>query len=444
MLGPNGAGKSTLLARGRGPDAVVRGAGSGSAGSRSTTPSSGTFVEAAQRPVGFVFQDYRLFPHLSVLDNVAFSPRVRGLGRAPSRAVAVEWLERLGLADLARRRPGDLSGGQAQRVALGRALAGDPALLLLDEPLSALDARTRLDVQTELKRHLAELRRALPARHARPAGGARARRPAARARARAGRAGGHAGRGRPAPGHRVRRAAGGPEPLHRHRRRRRGSCSTGAARSSCPTTTSAARCSWRCARRRWSSARAAPVVSSVRNTWPATITGLTLLTDRVRLDLEGEPSALVDVTPAAVAELGLDAGQRVWLSAKATELEVYGQTHPAEPVAAADRLAGPESGCSGGCRGHHLSTQLAGIRPSAGRPRLMPWWPGRCGWGTCSSTGSGGRSSMPAARAAWRRCRAEGRASEATTASTATPAQTQKPAVKAASVGRPCGGACAT
>ena len=81
---------------------------------------------------------------------------------------------------------------------------------------------------------------------------------------------------------------------------------------------------------------AAPVVSSARNTWPATIAGLTLLTDRVRLDLEGEPSALVDVTPAAVAELGLDAGQRVWLSAKATELEVYGQTHPAEPVAAAD------------------------------------------------------------------------------------------------------------
>ena len=71
-----------------------------------------------------------------------------------------------------------------------------------------------------------------------------------------------------------------------------------------------------------------PVVSSVRNTWPATIAGLTLLTDRVRLDLVGEPSALVDVTPAAVAELDLGAGQRVWLSAKATELEVYGAVHP--------------------------------------------------------------------------------------------------------------------
>ena len=77
---------------------------------------------------------------------------------------------------------------------------------------------------------------------------------------------------------------------------------------------------------------APPDVSSMRNTWPATISGMTLLTDRVRLDLTGEPSALVDVTPAAVAELGLAAGQQVWLSAKATELEVYGHTHVVEPA----------------------------------------------------------------------------------------------------------------
>ena len=155
VLGPNGSGKSTLLGAVAGLTPLSGGRISLD-GAVLDDADDGTFVEAAQRPVGFVFQDYRLFPHLSVLDNVAFSPRVRGLGRARSRAVAVEWLERLGLADLARRRPGDLSGGQAQRVALARALAGDPALLLLDEPLSALDARTRLDVQTELKRHLAD------------------------------------------------------------------------------------------------------------------------------------------------------------------------------------------------------------------------------------------------------------------------------------------------
>ena len=103
-----------------------------------------------------MFQNYRLFPHLTVAENVAFSPRARGLGRQAARSAASHWLDRLGLTDLADRKPGQLSGGQAQRVALARALAGQPALLLLDEPLSALDAGTRLDVQAELKRHLAD------------------------------------------------------------------------------------------------------------------------------------------------------------------------------------------------------------------------------------------------------------------------------------------------
>ena len=102
-----------------------------------------------------MFQNYRLFPHLTVADNVAFSPRARGLGRRAARSAVSHWIERLRLADLVGRKPDQLSGGQAQRVALARALAGQPALLLLDEPLSALDAGTRLDVQAALKRHLA-------------------------------------------------------------------------------------------------------------------------------------------------------------------------------------------------------------------------------------------------------------------------------------------------
>lgn len=153
ILGPNGSGKSTLLAAVAGLVPVT--AGRIRLGGQVLDDAvEGSFVEASRRPVGFVFQDYRLFPHLDVRDNVAFSPRARGQSRRASRESATSWLSRLGIADLAARRPQDLSGGQAQRVALARALAGDPALLLLDEPLAALDASTRMDVQGELRRHL--------------------------------------------------------------------------------------------------------------------------------------------------------------------------------------------------------------------------------------------------------------------------------------------------
>src|SRR6516225_9974454 len=155
VLGPNGAGKSTLLSAVAGLTPVTAGRIT-LAGQVMDDADTGIFVEASRRPVGFVFQDYRLFPHLTVAENVAFSPRARGLGRQAARSAASHWLDRLGLTALADRKPGLLSGGQAQRVALARALAGQPALLLLDEPLSALDAGARLDVQAELRRHLAD------------------------------------------------------------------------------------------------------------------------------------------------------------------------------------------------------------------------------------------------------------------------------------------------
>jgi len=342
VLGPNGAGKSTLLSTLAGLTPLSGGRIS-LGGVTLDDADSGDFVEAARRPVGFVFQDYRLFPHLSVLDNVAFSPRARGLGsgrarrlgsgrgrrlgsgrgRAEGRATAYPWLARLGLAELARRRPADLSGGQAQRVALARALAGDPALLLLDEPLSALDARTRIDVQTELKRHLSGFAgpcllvthdplealvladRLLVLEHGRvvqegtPA--EVARRPATDYVARLVGLNLYSGT---AAGPHVALHEGGAFVVPDHHER--GEVLVALRPSAVVVSTTP------------------PALSSVRNTWPATIAGLTLLTDRVRLDLVGEPSALVDVTPAAVAELDLVAGQRVWLSAKATELEVYG------------------------------------------------------------------------------------------------------------------------
>lgn len=147
LVGPNGAGKSTALGAIAG---LYDNSGTIRVGDRCL---DGVAVE--ERRVGYVFQDYLLFPHLTVLDNVAFGPRSLGQGRGASRDTARAWLDRLDLGALASRRPAQLSGGQAQRVALARALAVDPEVLLLDEPLAALDAELRPDVRAELAAHLA-------------------------------------------------------------------------------------------------------------------------------------------------------------------------------------------------------------------------------------------------------------------------------------------------
>jgi molybdate transport system ATP-binding protein len=153
ILGPNGAGKSTLLRALAGLipidsgrieiDGVVL-----------DDPAANVFVPAERRPIGVVFQDYLLFAHLSAIENVAFGLRARGTTKAVARASARDWLQRVGLHDHASHRPRALSGGQAQRVALARALATDPRLLLLDEPLAALDAGTRGGVRRDLRKHL--------------------------------------------------------------------------------------------------------------------------------------------------------------------------------------------------------------------------------------------------------------------------------------------------
>jgi ABC-type sulfate/molybdate transport systems ATPase subunit len=148
LVGPSGAGKSTVLRAVAGLERPGP-AGRVVLGERVWADAdAGIHLPPERRSVGLVFQDYALFPHLSVRDNVAFGGAAR----------AGELLERFGIAHLARSRPGAISGGERQRVALARALARDPDVLLLDEPLSALDTDTRARVRGELQDLLAELR----------------------------------------------------------------------------------------------------------------------------------------------------------------------------------------------------------------------------------------------------------------------------------------------
>jgi molybdate transport system ATP-binding protein len=153
LLGPNGAGKSTAVRAIAGLAPLEEGRLE-LHGRVLDDPSASVFVPAADRHIGVVFQDYVLFPHLTVADNIGFGLRSIGASRATAEAKVAAWLHRLGIADLADRRPGDLSGGQAQRVALARALIVEPALLLLDEPLAALDVTTRVALRRVVADHL--------------------------------------------------------------------------------------------------------------------------------------------------------------------------------------------------------------------------------------------------------------------------------------------------
>lgn len=155
LLGPNGAGKTTALRALAGLVPLTTGS-IALDGRPLDDPAAGRFVATEDRPIAMVFQDYLLFPHLDALENVAFGLRARGAHRRDARAQAGQWLDRVGLTDQARVKPGALSGGQAQRVALARALVTAPRLLLLDEPLAALDASTRLETRSDLRRHLAD------------------------------------------------------------------------------------------------------------------------------------------------------------------------------------------------------------------------------------------------------------------------------------------------
>ena len=153
LLGPNGAGKSTAVAALAGIIALDGGRIT-LGGSPIDDPDRDVFVPPEDRRIGVVFQDYVLFPHLTIAQNVAFGLRSQKATRSVANKKAAAWLNKLSLGEFADRTPRDLSGGQAQRVALARALITEPYLLLLDEPLSALDATTRVQLRRTLADHL--------------------------------------------------------------------------------------------------------------------------------------------------------------------------------------------------------------------------------------------------------------------------------------------------
>ena len=144
LLGPSGCGKTTALR-------IVAGFESADTGSVLVDGKDISSVSAARRDMGMVFQSYSLFPNMNALDNVAFGLRMRKQGSAQRRKRAGELLDMVGLAEQAQQYPHQLSGGQQQRVALARALAIEPRVLLLDEPLSALDAKVRLQLREQIR-----------------------------------------------------------------------------------------------------------------------------------------------------------------------------------------------------------------------------------------------------------------------------------------------------
>jgi molybdate transport system ATP-binding protein len=319
LVGPNGAGKSTALEAIAGllpidSGKVVLG------GRVLDDPATGEWVPPEERRIGVVFQDYALFPHLSATDNVAFGLRCSGARRPAARKEAAAWLDRLGVAGVGGRKPRRLSGGEAQRVALARALATRPRLLVLDEPLAALDVTTRTRLRTLLGEHLsafgggrllvthdpadafvladriaivenglivqegtvAQVRASPRSAYAADLVGVNFLVGTAAVGEVAVAAGGHLTI--------ADHAVSGPVLLTVHPR----------AVSLFPE----------------------PPHGSPRNTWQTNVVAIQVLDDRVRVELAPPLAISAEVTPGAVADLGLAPGTKVWAAVKATEIDV--------------------------------------------------------------------------------------------------------------------------
>ena len=319
VLGPNGAGKTSLLRALAGLlplrtgrvmlDGIVL-----------EDPAAGIRVPSERRPIGLVFQEYLLFPHLSLRENVAFGLRARGMARAVALGEADRWLERVGLSGEGDRKPASLSGGQAQRVALARVLALNPALLLLDEPMAALDASTRVEFRRDLRRHLESFRGVrLLVTHDPVEAIAMADRLIVIEHGRV-------------------LQSGTPGDVTQHPRSRyvadlvgvnlfRGRASQNVITLADGGSLTAAGAAdgdvFAVVHPRTVALYRTRPDGTPRNVWEGRAVDLDLEGDRVRVRLSGLPPIVAEVTPAAVRELGLDRGDQVWVAVKATEVSVY-------------------------------------------------------------------------------------------------------------------------
>jgi molybdate transport system ATP-binding protein len=319
LLGPNASGKSTMLRALVGLLPLAGGRVSLD-GTILEDPAQHIRIPPEKRPISLMFQDYLLFPHMSALENVAFGLRSTGMDKQVAREKASQTLARLGLDGVAEAKPGSMSGGQQQRVAMARALVTEPKLLLLDEPLAALDVSTKTDVRRLLRSALRQSSAAnvlvthdlldavaLGDRMVVIENGAivQTGTPAevtARPRSKyvADLTGVTFLRGT-ARGVRLELDGGGEL-----------SCAGHGTGPMLAVITPAA----------VSVSRQRPDGPPV-NTWPGQISAVDLMGDRVRVRMEGKPAITAEVPPAAVDELKLDDGGELWATVDPAAITVY-------------------------------------------------------------------------------------------------------------------------
>lgn len=321
VLGPNGSGKTTLLRALAGLIPITQGR------VRLGTeifddPQAHHRLTPQQRDVGVVFQEPLLFPHMSALENVAFGLRARGWHRGDANRQAADWLDRVELGAQSTAKPSALSGGQAQRVAIARALAIEPSLVLLDEPLSALDIATRRSVRALLRQHLEEFAgpvvmithepleaitladRLIIIEHGRVVQDDTASMVARRPRSSwAARLVGLNHYQAEADGTTLRLDSGATLTTAEAAHHRGPVMVTIHPRAVALHTTRPS--------------------GSARNCWAATVDAIDITHDQVRVHLEGQVPVVAHITAAALAELALVEGRQVWVAVKATEVESW-------------------------------------------------------------------------------------------------------------------------